>query len=374
MPTDVGLPLIDHHCHGLVPTELDRKAFEKLISESFVDAPKGTSHFDAPVGLAIRATCAPIVDLDPFPDPDHYLARRAELGAAEVNRRFIKASGLATLLIDTGFRSDDILSCPGMAKATGLDCREVVRIEAVAERVGRDGVAAADYGKVFADQLAKEVKGAVGLQSIVSYRGGFAFDPAPPSRAAVTKAAGPWLKRLAKGGRMDDPVLLRHGLWIAAELARARRMPIQFHVGYGDRDAKIHLNNPSLMMDFLQHLDDMGVAATLLHCYPFQREAGYLAEVFPNVYFDVGVILNYTGAMSGHVLGEALELAPFTKQLYSSDAFGIAEFYYLGALLFRRALKAHLDRWIADGFCSAKDADRIVGLIGAANARRIYPL
>jgi hypothetical protein len=43
--------------------------------------------------------------------------------------------------------------------------------------------------------------------------------------------------------------------------------------------------------------------------------------------------------MSSHVLGEALELSPFTKQLYSSDAFGIAESYYLGALLFRRALR-----------------------------------
>ncbi|MEX2650254.1 MAG: amidohydrolase family protein [Alphaproteobacteria bacterium] len=374
MPTDVGM-LIDHHCHGLVPTELTRKGFEKLISESFVDAPPGTSHFDSPVGLVIRAKCAPVLDLEPFPEPDRYLERRAELGAAEVNRRFVAASGLGALLIDTGFRSDDILSCAGMASATGLECREVVRIEAVAERVGRGGVAAADYGQAFADALAAACADAVGLKSIVSYRGGFAFDPSAPTKARVTKAAGRWLPAMASGkGRMDDQVLLRHGLWVAAELARARRMPIQFHVGYGDRDAKIHLNNPSLMMDFLQHLDDMGVSATLLHCYPYQREAGYLAEVFPNVYFDVGVILNYTGAMSGHVLGEALELAPFTKQLYSSDAFGIAEFYYLGALLFRRALQSHLDRWIADGFASARDAERIVALIARDNARRIYSL
>jgi hypothetical protein len=78
--------------------------------------------------------------------------------------------------------------------------------------------------------------------------------------------------------------------------------------------------------------------------------------------------------MSAHILGDALELAPFTKQLYSSDAFGIAEFYYLGALLFRKALRRHLDRWIADGMCNAKEADRIARLIAAENTRRIYPL
>ena len=93
-----------------------------------------------------------------------------------------------------------------------------------------------------------------------------------------------------------------------------------------------------------------------------------------NVYFDVGVILNYTGAMSSHILGEALELSPFTKQLFSSDAFGVAEFHYLGALLFRRALRQHLDRWIVDGMCNTKEAERIVRLIAVDNARRIYPL
>ncbi|HUL06860.1 MAG TPA: hypothetical protein VLV76_11045, partial [Candidatus Acidoferrum sp.] len=72
--------------------------------------------------------------------------------------------------------------------------------------------------------------------------------------------------------------------------------------------------------------------------------------------------------------GEALELSPFTKQLYSSDAFGIAESYYLGALLFRRALSQHLDRWIADGHCNTKEAERIVRLIATDNSKRIYPL
>jgi predicted TIM-barrel fold metal-dependent hydrolase len=375
MSVDVDTLLIDHHCHGLVPRNLTRREFERMISESFVDAPAGTSHFDAPVGLAIRAKCAPLLDLEPFPDPDAYIERRDALGAAEVNRRFLQASRCSLLLIDTGFRADDILTPAGVTEATDVPSREIIRIEAVAERVGRSGVAAGQFPQAFAEALADAAKDAVGLKTIVAYRGGFAFDPRPPSRAEVISAADGWLPEMHAGrARMQNQTLIRYGLWIAAELAQQRRMPIQFHVGYGDRDAIIHLNNPSLLMGFFQEMDRMGVNVTLLHCYPYHREAGYLAEVFPNVYFDVGVILNYTGAMSAHILGDALELAPFTKQLYSSDAFGIAEFYYLGALLFRKALRRHLDRWIADGMCNAKEADRIARLIAAENTRRIYPL
>jgi len=251
----------------------------------------------------------------------------------------------------------------------------VVRIEAIAERVGRSGAGAAEFSRAFAEELAKASKDAVGLKSIIAYRGGFEFDPAPPTAAEVTAAAGKWLPEIQAGRtRMEEPTLLRHGLWVGAELARQRKMPIQFHVGYGDRDAIIHKNNPSLLMPFLQKLDDMGVNVTLLHCFPFHREAGYLAEVFPNVFFDVGVILNYTGPSSARILGEALEMAPFTKQLYSSDAFGVAEFYYLGALLFRTAFRRRMDRWIADGMCSARDAERIAAMIAFENTQRIYPL
>ena len=57
-----------------------------------------------------------------------------------------------------------------------------------------------------------------------------------------------------------------------------------------------------------------------------------------------------------------------------APAFGVAEFYYLGALLYRKALAAHLDRWIADGMCNTHEAERIVRLIASENARRIYPL
>ena len=75
----------------------------------------------------------------------------AALGAAEVNKRFMKAGNYGLLLIDTGFRADDILTPDGVTALTGVPSREVVRIEAVAERAGRSGVSAGQYPQAFAE-------------------------------------------------------------------------------------------------------------------------------------------------------------------------------------------------------------------------------
>ncbi|WP_237767483.1 hypothetical protein [Serinicoccus sp. CUA-874] len=72
-----------------------------------------------------------------------------------------------------------------------------------------------------------------------------------------------------------------------------------------------------------------GARFMLLHCYPYHREAGYLAHVFEHVYCDVGLAVTYTGAQSAQVIAESLELTPFAKALFSSDAFGAAELFHL---------------------------------------------
>jgi uncharacterized protein len=74
------------------------------------------------------------------------------------------------------------------------------------------------------------------------------------------------------------------------------------------------------------------------------------------------------------VLAESLELAPFHKVLYSSDAFGLPELHYLGAAGFRRDLAQVTGAFVAGGLWSATDAERVSDLIGAANARRVYGL
>jgi uncharacterized protein len=366
-----GMPLVDHHCHGVVPGDLDRRSFEGFINEGFDPAPEGTSHFDSPVGLAIRRWCAPVLELPPLPSPDDYLTRRAELGAEEVHQRFLRSAGLEALLVETGHMAADLLGPAAMGSLAAAPAHQVVRLETVAEAMAREGMDAAAYPDAFARALEEAAAGAVGLKTVVAYRGGFGLDPTRPSTSEVVDAAGRWLSKHG-APRLEDPVLLRHGIWTGAELARDRGLPLQIHAGYGDPDLTLHLVNPSLLTDLVRALGELRVDVVFLHCYPYHREAAYLAAIFPHVYFDVGLALHYTGPGASQVLTEAMELAPFTKQLYSSDGFALAEFHYLGALLFRRSLAAILEDWVRREECSAADAGRIAELLSRANARRIY--
>ncbi len=374
MTTTEPLALIDHHVHGVMTEELDRLGFETLITEAAGPHGPGISLFDSQLGFAVRRFCAPVLDLEPSVPPEEYLRRRAELGTEEVNRRLLTAAEVTEWIVDTGFQGDLITTPEQMAAASGTPARHIVRLEAVAERVARSWPTAAGWADAFAEALAEATRSAaaVGYKTIVAYRYGFDFDPTRPSEAAVQSAAGRLLRAIEDdpGARVEDPVLLRHLIWSGIDSG----LPVQFHVGFGDTDVRLHRSNPSLLHDFLLATQPIGTPVMLLHCYPFQREAGFLAHVFSHVYMDLGAILNHVGARSTAVLAEALELTPFGKMLYSSDAFGVPELHYLGALGFRRDLAKVTGQFVADGEWSAQDADRVMALIGSQNAARVYRL
>jgi predicted TIM-barrel fold metal-dependent hydrolase len=370
--------LIDHHVHGVVTGDLDRAEFEALLSEGGAAAvPAGASMFDSQLGFAVRRWCASVLDLEPFAAADEYLTRRSELGAAEITRRFLRAAEVGLWLVDTGYRPGQVTTPDELAAASGGPAREIVRLEAVAERVARLGMSGRGFAAAFETALAEAVaSGAAGLKSIAAYRFGLDFDPSRPGPREIAEAAGRWLHAAAgaRGGpvqsRLTDPVLLRYLIWCGLDTG----LPLQFHCGFGDPDARLHRADPSLLHDFLAVTAYAGAPVVLLHCYPFHRQAGYLANVFPHVYADVGEALNHVGARSAAVLAEALELTPFHKMLYSSDAFGLPELHYLGAAGFRRDIEKVTSTFVADGVWSEADAARVIDLIGWQNAARVYQL
>jgi predicted TIM-barrel fold metal-dependent hydrolase len=364
--------LVDQHCHGVVDVALDRDRFELLATEADAPAPAGCSGFDSQLGFAIRRWCAPVLGLAAHAAPDDYLARRAALGPAEVTRRLLTAAGVATFLVDTGYSPGGALGPAGLATAAGARAHEIVRLEAVAERLARAGVTAGGFAAAYADALDTATADAVALKSSIAYRYGLDFDPEPPSDREVRDAAGDWLRGAERSGspRLDDPVLLRHVLWAGVR----RRLPIQFHAGFGDPDLDLHRCDPARMTGFIRATRDRDVALILLHCYPYHRQAGYLAQVFPHVYLDIGLAVNHVGVRAAAVLAESVELTPFHKILYSSDAFGLPELYHLGAVLFRRAFDEVVGGWVGAGHWTAADAVRVARMVGAGNAERIYDL
>ena len=397
-------PLVDHHCHGILRSGGDLAG---LLNEADGAATADGLPFDSLAGLAFRRWCPPLLGLPSHASTGAYAERRAALGADEVSRRFLGACGLAALCVDTGYAPAGLTSPGQTAELAGAAAYEIVRLEQVAESLARDGTSAAEfpdaYRKALADRVAAPASGVsvAGVKSIAAYRVGLELDGRRPADGEVVAAVTRWLGSASGDGasgdgadgdgadgdgasgdgasgdgasgappRLADEVLHRFFIWCGADLG----LPVQFHVGYGDRDIDLHRCNPLLLTGLLRALEPTGVPVMLLHNYPYHREAGYLAQVFPLVYADLGLATHNVGARATALLGEALELVPLRKFLFSSDAFGLPELYYLGTRLFRRALSEFLAARLAADDMSYSDAERVTRLIGAENARLAYRL
>src|SRR5204863_3926217 len=80
-------------------------------------------------------------------------------------------------------------------------------------------------------------------------------------------------------------------------------LPLQVHAGFGDSDLHLQRADPSYLKPLVERF-----AATpfvLLHCYPFVREAGWLAHVYPNVWLDLSLTIPHVWR-GAEVVREAL--------------------------------------------------------------------
>jgi uncharacterized protein len=365
-PPDLG-PLVDHHCHGLVLDALDRSAFEALINEAAAPSPLGTTFFDSMIGLAIRRWCAPVLGLAAHAPPEDYLARRRELGV-EASRRLLAASGIETYLVDTGLNADQLCTPADLAEMSSGTAYEVIRLEALAEQLLNTGTQPAAFAAAIEREL--YASPAVAAKSIAAYRVGLDLDPEPPTSNALVAALASLQPAAKDHFRLAHPVINSWLAWTAIKIGK----PLQIHVGYGDADIDLRRADPLRLTPFLRATEKRGVPVLLLHNYPFHRHAAYLAQVFSHVFVDVGLAVHNTGALSEVLIRETMELVPFGKLLFSSDAYGLAELYYLGAELFRRGLWTVLGRLINSDEMTSRDADHVASMIARDNARRIYHL
>ncbi|MFD0924633.1 amidohydrolase family protein [Williamsia deligens] len=356
------IELIDHHVHGRWAADGDAARLAAALNEADTDPVTAARHgWDTQLGFAVRTRCAPLLDL-PRHAAAEYCTRRAELGEDEVARRFLSAAGVSTWLVDTGV--DAGLAAPDdLAALGGGVAREIVRLEEVAEAAA---AAPGPYVEEFVDILRRRTTEAVATKTVIAYRGGFAGDLSDPPARLVELAADRW--RSERGTRLTDRLLLRFGVHRALELG----LPLQFHVGFGDRDARLSQTDPLLLDEFIRGAGDVPIM--LLHCYPFERRAGYLAQAFPSVHLDGGLSIHHLGARSAAFVGRLLEMAPFTKLLYSSDGCGPAEFHFLGAALWRDGMASVLSGFVDDGEWSLDDAIAVADLVAHGNARRVYDL
>ena len=164
---------------------------------------------------------------------------------------------------------------------------------------------------------------------------------------------------------------IRLGLKISAKY----KIPFQIHTGFGDPDLNLLEANPLLLRQIIQD-DDIGRPnIILLHSgYPYLREAGYLASIYPNIFVDLSLMIPFIqhGMINGIL--SILELAPFSKVLYGSDGFSIPELHWIGAKHGRMALSKALQCMIEFGEITPVKAIEIAEHILYKNAQILYKL
>jgi predicted TIM-barrel fold metal-dependent hydrolase len=320
--------LVDHHAHGVFrepPGALDE--FRGLFSES--PDPRQWPH--VATGATYRRAIRELAELfDVEPTEEALYERRRATDPAEYASTLLRATGTDWLLVDdgypppgTGTRWDEL------GELAACSAAPVMRIERVAEEVR-------DLDRLRDVVTTARADGFVALKTIAAYRTGLELE------------------------RIDDFVVAA----LEANEGTGEPLPLQVHCGFGDWDLYLARADPSHLKPLVERFRE--TTFVLLHCYPFVREAGWLAHVYGNVFFDLSLTIPHV-ARPAEALREALELAPFSKLLYASDAARTPELYYLASRWWRAALAEVLPELYGD-------PDEAARAILRENALALYKL
>ena len=250
---------------------------------------------------------------------------------ADYASRLLHATGTETLLVDDGFPSPGTgVEWRELGELAGCEARPVLRIERVAEAGGIEAVSR--------EVTAAREQGFAALKTISAYRTGLELE------------------------RIHDFVVAA----LAANEGTGAPLPVQIHCGFGDSDLYLPRADPGHLKPLIERFRE--TPFVLLHCYPFVREAGWLAHVYGNVWFDLSLTIPHVSRPE-EMVRQALELAPVSKLLYASDAARTPELYYLAAKWWREALAAVLTEAL-----TADDAEAAGRQILRENATGLYRL
>lgn len=150
---------------------------------------------------------------------------------------------------------------------------------------------------------------------------------------------------------------------------------MQIHTGMGDWEVQLTQCRPALLMDLLRFPTFRACRVLLVHTgYPYHAEAGYMANVLPNIWCDISEGTPFAGRAARRIIAEVLEMAPVSRVCYGSDAFGAAEPFYASAQLGKQAVAQALQDLTDDDMLSQSEAQQVAGMILSQNARDLYKL
>jgi len=366
------IPLVDHHCHAIV--EESRKADVETMIRVTSEAPRGYSLADLRQRLAWHAVVEIVSrfserKLVSQPSIEEVTAVLQEVDYNSYCQRLFASARYEELYVDTGFAPASAMSLEAMAQVTSTRTYSILRLEQLAEAEFQPGRSFDEWWEAVRSGVeSARNNGYIGAKSIVAYRCGLNLHTV--SREDAMVAYRHWTS--SNSNRLTDPSLLNFLVWESALTLARQSLPLQFHSGYGDPDTDLLLGNPLHLRGFLEAFTPHGLSVVLLHTYPYHREAGYLASVYNGVYFDTSLIIPLGPSAARRVVSEALELAPYSRYLFASDAHTRPELFTLAAELFRDGFAVHLDDSLVSRYTSTETREIWARQVMRDNARKLY--
>ena len=357
-------PIIDNHAHNLIlPSHSDTIPFETITTEAqgraLKDSFKSLPHLRAEQQLRQLYQCTEDADWEDI------LEQRVEWirsGPERLHHRCFE--GVHAILIDDGLAgSDKVYPYEYHDKFTTAPTKRIVRIETVAERLMQNIVRDAtekdfdrskflpDTWVAFTDDFEREIEHAIkdpdvaGFKTVICYRTGLDVEH---EYELAARAVGHPFERYVKNcirkrkyriekKALNDYLVLRTLEILSEERPHSDALskPLQFHTGLGDNDINLLESNPAYLQPLIENYPSVPIV--LLHsAYPYTREAGYLATVYRHVFLDVGEVFPMVSRDGQRaILRQAMELAPGSKLLYSSDGHWFPESFWLANIQFR---------------------------------------
>ncbi len=299
----------------------------------------------------------------------------ADKGYERYTREIHEAAGITTVIMDFGnplpqvpvgqFRSD-----------VGIEVVPLMRIEVLIQSLLDEDTSWSEFQRRYDESIAQALTtgGYKGLKSIIAYRTG--LDISPTSRGADLGMQAYDVIRRARGRGGNAIKQLRDHLFCrAVEHCIEFDVPFQVHTGMGDWEVHLAECRPALLMDLFRYPAYRAAKFLLVHTgYPYHAEAGYIANVLPNIWCDISEGLPFAGNAAKRIVREVLEMAPVSRVCYGSDTYGSPEPFYTSALLGKQAITDALNELVADRMLSESEAQAVGKRILADNARELYDL
>ena len=377
-------PLIDNHAHNILSrpsaTNYTKYPFEQITSEAH-----GTALQNAPSTLPLLRAANQLAELYGCePDWSAVKAVRDELVQRDYEglvRRCLE--GTHAVLLDDLLSDEDVEAFGWHDRFTVSETKRIVRIESVAEKVlgglSKEESSLEKLRGEFVRLISEAIADSkvVGFKSVVCYRTG--LNVQQPAEEAVVDALSRTLQqdgsyRVEDKALNDWLVLQTLDLLKEAKVSSGVSKPLQLHTGLGDADISLVLANPAYLQPVIAQYPE--VDFVLLHSsYPYTREAGYLACVYPNVYLDLGEVFPMVSRDAQEsIVRDSLDIVPSTRILWSTDGHYFPETFWLGNKQFRQALETVLVDYVNRGDYTIEQAKNTAAEILFYNSNKIYNL